>query len=185
MKQRKKETESNRDRLRERARKIQREGKRQNINVFEENNFRIFLEHLSPKWPIWFMNISNVYHQWLKEFFYMIFDNLTSPPDKLNGCVDNLTVLPINIFNYFHCHSEKIQHEVTPWWNQRKKIKWGAIGGVGAGGKEGTNSKAQDTIIHLGPRGPPGFQDKTGKWHFPWVVLLDATVKIFLFLGAI
>lgn len=37
----------------------------------------------------------------------MIFDNLTSPPDKLNGCVDNLTVLPINIFNYFHCHSEK------------------------------------------------------------------------------
>lgn len=45
----------------------------------------------------------------------MIFDNLTSPPDKLNGCVDNLTVLPINIFNYFHCHSQKIQHEVIQW----------------------------------------------------------------------
>lgn len=81
--------------------------RQRDTNLSQENNFRIFPQHLSPKWPIWFMNISNVYHQWLKEFFYMIFDNLTSPPDKLNGCVDNLTVLPINIFNYFHCHSEK------------------------------------------------------------------------------
>lgn len=53
----------------------------------------------------------------------MIFDNLTSPPDKLNGCVDNLTVLPINIFNYFHCHSEKIQHEVTQVVNPSKENK--------------------------------------------------------------
>lgn len=34
-----------------------------------ESHFRIFLQHLSQKWPIWFVNISNVYHQWLKEFF--------------------------------------------------------------------------------------------------------------------
>lgn len=64
----------------------------------------------------------------------MIFDNLTSPPDKLNGCVDNLTVLPINIFNYFHCHSEKNTTGGHTVVKPGKENKRGAVGGVGAAG---------------------------------------------------
>lgn len=66
----------------------------------------------------------------------MIFDNLTSPPDKLNGCVDNLTVLPINIFNYFHCHSEKNTtrgHTVVKPSKENKMMQSCGGGGSGRG----------------------------------------------------
>lgn len=87
----------------------------------------------------------------------MIFDNLTSPPDKLNGCVDNLTVLPINIFNYFYCHSEKNTtggHTVVKPGRENKTRSSGRGGGSR---REDANFKAQHAILHSGPGGPPGF----------------------------
>lgn len=88
----------------------------------------------------------------------MIFDNLTSPPDKLNGCVDNLTVLPINIFNYFYCHSEKNTtggHTVVK--PGREKIKRGAMAGVRAAGGKVQTLRHNMPSHHPGPGGPPGF----------------------------
>lgn len=70
----------------------------------------------------------------------MIFDNLTSPPDKLNGCVDNLTVLPINIFNYFVI--QKKYNTRSHSGKTKEKNKMRAIGGMGAGGREEANFKA-------------------------------------------
>lgn len=115
----------------------------------------------------------------------MIFDNLTSPPDKLNGCVDNLTVLPINIFNYFYCHSEKNTtggHTVVKPGRGNKARNSGWSGGSM---REDANFKAQHAILHSGPGGPLGVWDMSANGISLRVTPLDSMMEISPFLGAV
>lgn len=68
---------------------------------------------------------------------------------------------------------------------REKKIKRGATGGVGVGGREEANFKAQHIIICSGPRGLRGSETCLENGTSLGVTLSDSTMEIFPFLQAI